>query len=73
MNVFRAALFSWWRQRPMSDGKSSQYEAEAEKCRRLAADEACADAREYYEALRRDYIKLAAKARQETSARGDVS
>ena len=42
--------------------KSESYQAEAEKCRRMAAQESCPDAREYYEALQRDYMKLAAKA-----------
>lgn len=37
------------------------YRAEAEKCRLMAAQESCPDAREYYEALQRDYIKLAAR------------
>lgn len=44
----------------MTSGKLQFYTTEAEKCRRLAADESCADAREYYEALGRDYVKLAA-------------
>lgn len=39
------------------------YEAEAEKFRLMAVQEDCPDAREYYEALQRDYIKLARGAR----------
>lgn len=42
----------------MTDSKIQKYRDEADKCLRLAADESCPDAREYYEALRRDYIKL---------------
>ena len=48
--------------------KSESYQAEAEKCRRMAAQESCPDAREYYEALQRDYMKLAAKALHEGEA-----
>jgi hypothetical protein len=47
------------------------YRAEAERCRRLAANEASEDAREYYEALERDYLKLAA-AMQRANASGSV-
>ncbi|CAN5225281.1 hypothetical protein BH11PSE4_BH11PSE4_19810 [soil metagenome] len=46
----------------MMTNKSQAYQAEAEKYRRMAAQESCPDAREYYEALQRDYIKLAARA-----------
>jgi len=45
----------------MTSDKSKRYEREAEKCRSMAAQETCPDAREYYEALQRDYIKLASK------------
>jgi hypothetical protein len=48
--------------------KLKSYEAEAEKCRLLAAHESCPYAREYYEALQRDYIKLASKALHEQDA-----
>lgn len=48
--------------------KLTSYKAEAEKCRLLAAQESCPDAREYYEALQRDYIKLASKALHQQDA-----
>jgi hypothetical protein len=51
----------------MTTEKLQFYTTEAEKCRRLAADESCADAREYYEALGRDYAKLAALEAQKRS------
>jgi hypothetical protein len=44
----------------MTDDKSQFYQSEAEKFRRMAASATCPDAREYYEALERDFIKLAA-------------
>jgi hypothetical protein len=44
----------------MTDNKSQFYRAEAEKFRRMAVSATCPDAREYYEALERDFIKLAA-------------
>jgi hypothetical protein len=44
----------------MDHDKTRFYQDEAAKCRRMAADENCGDAREYYEALERDFIKLAA-------------
>jgi nitrate reductase beta subunit len=47
------------------NSKSQIYQVEAEKCRHMAAQESCPDAREYYEALQRDYLKLASKAQQE--------
>ncbi len=48
--------------------RSESYQAEAEKCRLMAAQESCPDAREYYEALQRDYIKLASRALDEQKA-----
>lgn len=42
----------------MTESRVQRYRHEADKCRRLAAEESCPDAREYYEALYRDYIKL---------------
>ncbi|MDB5501943.1 MAG: hypothetical protein JWR89_1845 [Tardiphaga sp.] len=48
----------------MQDDPAKHYQAEAEKCQRLATDATCPDAREYYEALRRDYIKLAGRAKK---------
>jgi hypothetical protein len=51
----------------MTDDKLQLYKAEADRCRQLAADESCADAREYYEALERDYIKLGALEMQKNS------
>ena len=52
----------------MPDNNIKSYQAEAEKYRLLAERESCPDAREYYEALQRDYIKLAAKALGERAA-----
>jgi hypothetical protein len=49
----------------MTDSKAQRYRDEADRCRQLAASESCPDAREYYEALSRDYVKLA-----EAEARG---
>ena len=45
----------------MTSAKSKLYRQEAEKCRNMAEQESCPDAREYYEALQRDYLKLASK------------
>jgi hypothetical protein len=44
----------------MTEDKSQFYRNEAEKFRRMAVSATCPDAREYYEALERDFIKLAA-------------
>jgi hypothetical protein len=44
----------------MTDDKSQLYRSEAEKFRRMAVSATCPDAREYYEALERDFIKLEA-------------
>lgn len=45
----------------MTDVKATQYLSEAKRCQRLAREEACDEAREYYEALARDYAKLASR------------
>lgn len=44
----------------MDHDKSQFYRSEAEKIGRMAVSATCPDAREYYEALQRDFIKLAA-------------
>jgi hypothetical protein len=44
----------------MTANKSQFYHSEAEKFRRMAVSATCPDAREYYQALERDFIKLAA-------------
>jgi hypothetical protein len=45
----------------MTTDKSRLYREEAEKYRNKAVQESCPDAREYYEALHRDFVKLASK------------
>jgi hypothetical protein len=45
----------------MTTDKSKLYREEAEKCRAMAAQANCPDAREYYEGLQRDYVKLASR------------
>ncbi|UZE51692.1 hypothetical protein [Rhodopseudomonas sp. P2A-2r] len=45
----------------MTTDKSELYREEAEKYRTMAEQESCPDAREYYEALQRDYVKLASR------------
>jgi hypothetical protein len=43
----------------MTTSKIEQYRSEADRYRQLAAVQTCLEAREYYEALCRDYVKLA--------------
>ena len=52
----------------MTTDKVEFYNAEAKRCAHLAARENCPDAREYYEALHRDFVKLAARARSDGHA-----
>jgi hypothetical protein len=53
----------------MTDNKSLLYHNEAEKFRRKAVVETCPDAREYYEAMQRDFIKLAVAEAQQREQR----
>jgi hypothetical protein len=65
---FAGSLVVFAEAEAMTSDKSKLYHQEAEKCRSMAAQESCPDAREYYEALQRDYVKLASK---ELRSRGE--